>query len=223
MPRSNLKITLLNVALASIALAACGSEEEEATITVASDEGLATAELEASAPAAAPAVVVATPPTVEPAHDGTVVMAGEYPVEVVADDGGSVYAYVRDEELPPADVTLTVEVPVEGRDSARPVVMVWNPAEARWVGRVHHLTIVPGPIDVVLGYGGVDYRGHGPTFVVVAPVAPAVVVTPVVPAVHVVGPHVKHKHRGHGHGWGHGPGHGHGHGHGPGGVRIRVH
>lgn len=150
------------------ALAGCGSDEET-TVTVAADE--------------APAEVVVA--SVDPEHDGTVVMAGEYPVEVVAHESGQVYAYVLGDELPPDDVELTIEVPVERRQTGRPVIMRWDARQSRWEGRVRRLTIVPGAIDVHIVIGGAEYHG----FVDHCVVAPAIEVH-----VHERGRR-KHKHK----------------------------
>jgi hypothetical protein len=93
-------------------------------------------------------------------HDGTVVMAGQYPVEVVPHASGEVYAYVLGEAPGPETVELTVAVPVRGRQTGRPVRMRWDPGEERYVGRVRRLAVVPGPIDVTIVVGGAAYYGH---------------------------------------------------------------
>lgn len=160
--------------------------------------------------AAEPEVAPATAVHVEPAHGGTVVLAGTYPVEVVPHQSGQVYAYVLGDAPPPPDGTeLSVVVPVTG--GVRTVELTWAAGETRWEGRVRRAEIVPGPIDVVLVTGGSRWVGHVATIVVL----PAIVVAPVAvvparPAVIVVehdrGKHRKRrKHRGHGD------------------VRIRVH
>lgn len=173
------RITVWAIPLGLTALLGCGSDEEEpATVTVTADE--------APIDESGPRTVVAS---VEPQHDGTVVMTGDYPVEVVAHESGQVYAYVHGDAPPPGDVRLTVEVPVEGRSSGRPVLMTWNPRNHRWEGRVRRLTVVPGPLDVRLVVGGVAYHGLVETIVV----APVVEVH-----VHEGRRKHKHKHRGHG-------------------------
>lgn len=150
-------------------------------------------------------VVVGSPPTAigvaapapaaaaAPAHGGTVVMAGSYPVEVVPHESGQVYAYVLGDAPPPDGTELTVVVPVTG--GVRAVELAWEPGETRWGGRVRRSEIVPGPIDVVLVAGGARYTGHVVTFVVL----PAIVVVETSPSVVVIEDdhHDHHKHRKH--------------------------
>lgn len=177
-------IGLMALAAASGGIA-CGSDDEpEETVAV---EGAPTVEEEAAASA-------------EPEHGGTVVAAGRYPVEVVPHASGEVYAYVLGDP-PPADLELTVEVPVAGRSTGRPVRMRWNARQGRFEGRVRRVEIVEGPIDVLVVVGGAEYHGH----VDVCVILPAI-------EVHVIEHHHhgkhKHKHKHRGHGWGHGRGHG---------------
>ncbi len=136
-------------------------------------------------PVAQPAVVEAPgQPPPRSRHNGTVVMAGRHPVEVVPHRSGEVYAYMPEGAPPPSDVNLTVTVPVRGRASGRPVPMQWNPRRERYEGRVRRLEIVEGPVDVVLVVAGVEYVGHVDVIVI----APAI-------AVVVVDHHGKHKHK----------------------------
>ncbi len=164
----------------ALAVSGCGSDEDE-TIEVA---------------AASPEEVAAA--SVEPEHEGTVVAAGRYPVEVVPHASGEVYAYVLGDAPPPGEVEITVRVPVAGRSTGRPVRLRWSPRQHRYEGRVRRVEIVEGPVDVVVVVGGVEYTGH----VDVCVLLPAIVIE-------VVEPHGKWK--GKHHGWGHGHGHGHGH------------
>lgn len=170
------------IGVIACAASACGSDEEETAIAAAS-----------GSPAE-----VAVEVSAEPEHGGTVVVAGQYPVEVVPHASGQVYAYVLgDAGPPPGDVELTIEVPVAGRSTGRPVRMRWNGRRGRYEGRVRRVEIVEGPIDVLIVVGGVDYHGH----VDVCVLLPAI-------EVHVVEHRGKwkHKHKGkhRGHGWGHG-------------------
>ena len=157
-------------------------------------------------------VEIAVPDDVAPAHEGTIVMAGSYPVEVVPHASGEVYAYVLGDPLPSDGTEIAVVVPVVG--GARTVELTWDAGDARWAGRVRRVEIIPGPIDVVLVAGGARWLGHSTTFVLlpaIIVVAPSPVVVAPSPVV-VVQPvyEFEGKHRGHG-GW-HGHGHGHGHG-----------
>jgi len=188
----------------------CGEEEAEATITVESEPT---------------EVSIEAPP---PAHEGTVVMAEDVPVEVVTHESGEVYAYVRAEEAPaPERLSLTVEVPVRGRRSGRPVRLIWNERAGRWEGRVRRVEIVPGPVDVVVVLDGEPLRGHADVIVVAPAVdvrvhAPRTEVRVERPVVEVRGPRgkVKHKHRRRGRGWGFGR---HRRKHrGRGGVEVRI-
>ena len=178
-----------NVAIASVTCVvigaiACGSEPTEVAI----------------APMAAPGVVVSAPGVatapgvaVAPAHGGTVVLAGEHPVEVVPHADGHVYAYVLgDEPPPPRGTEIEVVVPISG--GVRTVELAWDGRERRWAGRVRRVEIVPGPIEVVLVVGDSRWVGYGPTIVVL----PAIVVAPSVVVVERGrGKHRKHrKHRG---------------------------
>lgn len=144
-------------------------------------------------------------------HEGTMVMVEGYPVEVVTHASGEVYAWVRAEEVPvPERTVLTIEVPTEQRATGRPVRMRWSEAHDRWEGRVRRLTIVPGPLVVVLEVDGAPRTGHVDIIVV----APAIAVTIIETEHHGHGH--KHKHR-------HGHGHGRGRGRGHGGVEVRFH
>jgi hypothetical protein len=136
------------------ALLRCGEEEASGTVTV-----------QGAPPAQAQVVVDA-----EPEHGGTVVAAGQYPVEVVAHRSGEVYAYALGDAPPPGDVEMTVSVPIQGRDTPRPVLMSWSPRHHRYEGRIRRAEIVAGPCDVALVVSGVEYAGH----VAVIVVAPAI-------------------------------------------------
>lgn len=167
----------IGIGLMAVAIYACGSDEEDPPVTVASGT--------------TPEVVRAG--SAEPEHGGTVVAAGRYPVEVVPHSSGQVYAYVLG-DAPPADgVELTIEVPVAGRSTGRPVRMRWNARRDRWEGRVRRVEIVEGPIDVLIVVGGVDYHGHADVCVLF----PAIEVE----IIEYRGKHKhkhKHKHRGRG-------------------------
>lgn len=207
--RARPRATSVLVSLASLVLGVlgCGAPPTEA-------------ELAASEPAP---VVLSVPADLAPSHDGTLVMAGAYPVEVVPHASGEIYAYVRGDAPPPSTATeLAVIVPVTG--GVRGVELDWDPHESRWGGHVQHAEVVPGPIDVVLVVGGARSITRTTSIAVrpaVAVVAAPAVVAPVVVAPHpvVVVPVYEEEHHGHD-GWeihgphGHGPEHGFPHGHG---------
>ncbi len=172
--------------LATLSLAGCGSDEEVETLA-ASDP------VEELTPEEAAALEV------EPEHDGTVVAAGRYPIEVVPHASGEVYAYVLG-DVPADGAEITVEVPVAGRSTGRPVRMRWDARHERYEGRVRRVEIVEGPIDVLVVVAGVEYHGH----VDVCVVLPAIEVV-VIDEHHHHHKH-KHKHKHHGHHHGH---HGH--------------
>lgn len=118
--------------------------------------------------------VVPAPPAaiVDPQNGGTVVSAGPYPIEVVGRDDTGVEAFFLGGDAPdPGGVELTVTVPTTAGD--RPVVLVWDPREARFRGVVPDASLAGGPIEVVVATGGETYRGAGPALIVVqSPAAP---------------------------------------------------
>jgi hypothetical protein len=199
-PRS---VAIASVGCIFFGAIACGSEPSEITLSPVG-----------TGPSVVAVEPVAIPSGVSASHEGTLLMAGSYPVEVVPHASGEVYAYVLgDAPPPPTSTELAVVVPVSG--GVRTVELEWDPAESRWGGQLRHVEIVPGPVDVVLVVDGARWAARSPTLVVlpavvvVAPVvvAPAPVV--VVPVVEYEGKHRKHR------GWGHGRGGGRGH-------RIRI-
>jgi hypothetical protein len=143
------------LAVAAIAaLLDCGGEDVETTPIVAADEPTAQ-------------VVVQAPGPIEPAHGGTIVAVGEHPVEILANRGGEVRAYMRSPEPPPPErVRMTVRVPDE-QGQRHPVLLVWNPAEAAYVGRARRVQIAPGAIDVALVVGDARYEASSPTYVII--------------------------------------------------------
>lgn len=148
--------------MAALALAGCGGEE--------------TAEAEI-APIGEPTTVqVAAGPAPTPQHGGTVVVAGPHPVEVVPHQDGAVEAYfVADAAPEPASAQLTVQVATDA--GPRPVMLVWDPGQARFRGSLTGATVAPGPVEVSLLVQGQTYRGRAPTVVIIeAPAAPDVVV-----------------------------------------------
>jgi hypothetical protein len=121
---------------------------------------------------------------VQPEFGGNVVVAGAYPVEVVAHRSGEVFAYVHVDD-PPEGAVLTVDVPVAGRRTPRPLRMRWNEYEVRYEGLIQRLEVEPGPLYVHYEVGGVVYDG-GVTAIVVSPAIEVdVEVRPPSPAVRV--------------------------------------
>jgi hypothetical protein len=165
------------VLVAALAVVGCGEDDPEAELDPAATEPddfeLDFFDDEAEPP--------------EPQHDGAVVMAEGYPVEVVPHEDGEVHAYLLDDEMPPENVALTVEVPIEGEEEPQPMTLVYSPDRGRWEGRLDGPRIQRGPIDVVVEVDGEPYFGHRPQVVL----APPVVVSPGVaraPVVHVYPP-----------------------------------
>ncbi len=136
------------VCAASLLLAACGSDEQEADI----------------APIAAAPSAVAVPGA---SHGGTVVAAGPQQVEVVPSQDGTVSAYVVSPEPPPPGQTqITVQVPANDGQT-HPVMLVWDPAQQRYLGRLRRVHPVAGPVQVTVVVDGQRYQGSAPQLVVV--------------------------------------------------------
>jgi hypothetical protein len=136
---------------AALVLLRCGSDDA------------ATATVTAEAP-----VVVATPPSVRPAHHGTIVAVGQHPVEVVATNGGEVRAYVRSPHPPtPQHTRMTVHVP-DAHGERHPVLLVWDPGAGAYVGRARRVQIAPGAIDVTMVADGQRYTATAPSYVILA-------------------------------------------------------
>lgn len=139
---------------------ACGEPEEEAVDIAPIGEPTSTAVIAAAAPP-------------EPLHGGTVLLAGEQPIEIVADEEGTFDAYYLGEPPEaPQDARITIRVP-DADGQTRPVLLTWNPGEARYTGRLRGARPAPGPIELTLVLGGETLRASAPTFVFVAPTAAA--------------------------------------------------
>ncbi len=101
-------------------------------------------------------------------HGGRIVSVGAHPVEVVANDGGEVRAYIRSDEPPPPErVRMTVRVP-DASGEQHPVLLVWNPHEGAYVGRARRVQIAPGPIAVQMHVGRERFEATAPSYVIVA-------------------------------------------------------
>lgn len=152
---------------------ACGQPEEETVDIAPIGEPTSTAVIAAAAPP-------------EPLHGGTVLLAGERPIEIVADEGGTFDAYYLGDAPPaPQDARITIRVP-DADGQTRPVLLTWNPGEARYTGRLRGARPAPGPIELTLVLGGETVRASAPTFVFVTPTAAAPVVVEAPSAPHVV-------------------------------------
>lgn len=143
----------------------CGaSDEDEAPPTVAGGpQEVAVVEAEAELP-----TVTAN---VQAQHGGTVVLAEDHAVEVVAQPTGQVNAYVLhvEGEAPPPPQT-TMVVTVQGSDRApHPVNLVWDASVGYYHGALVDVTPVPGPMNVVVTVNGRARRGAVASYVVVDP------------------------------------------------------
>ena len=145
-----------------LALGACGAEEEAEVPEVAA--GSAPAEVAVEAPPPPPGMP-------DPMHGGTVLAAGDYPIEVVAHDDGYVDAFVLEEAPPPGQTQITVRVPADDGE-VHPVMLTWDPSASRWRGRLRRVQPVPGPVEVNVVVDGDRYEGRAPRVVVIGP-APA--------------------------------------------------
>ncbi|MCA9606157.1 MAG: hypothetical protein KC619_11210, partial [Myxococcales bacterium] len=147
--------------LLALALAGCG-QEAEAEVPLA--EGIGP-DLEAEVELPPP------PDGIAPAHGGTVLAAGPYPIEVTATPEGEVEAWFAGPSAPPPDPVVSVRVPTS--DGPRPIMLTWDPERAAYRGTVRGPTITSGPVGVRVVVDGHPYRGRAPQLVVIAPSAPA--------------------------------------------------
>jgi hypothetical protein len=132
---------------------------------------VAVAEGTAAAEEAAP---VAAPALPEPMHGGTVLLVGEQPIEIVADEAGKIDAYyLATPPDAPQEAQVTAYVP-DSEGQARPVVLTWDPDGARYTGFLRGAHLVPGPLEIVYVLRGVTSRATAPTFVLVQPAVEAV-------------------------------------------------
>lgn len=148
----------------AVSAAGCG-DEAEAAVPLA--EGIAPdveGELDLPPP----------PEGIAPAHGGTILAAGPYPMEVVATPAGEVEAYFAGPSGPPPDAVVSVRVPTDA--GPRPVMLTWDPERNAYRGSVRNATVAPGPVDVRVVVAGTPYRGRAPQLVIVAPSAPAAAV-----------------------------------------------
>jgi hypothetical protein len=130
-----MKSGIVLVSIASIVgLRLCGSDEAPPPTT--------------SAPPTSATAAVAT-------HGGTVVVAGEKNIEVIAKADGVVEAWVPE---PAADAQLTVHV--RGADGQAHPVTMRHEASGHFTGRLEGTAPAPGPVEVVYVSGGNTVRGN---------------------------------------------------------------
>ncbi len=107
------------------------------------------------------------------AHGGTILTAGDKPIEVVADEDGTIEAYYAGNAPPqPQSGSFVVRVP-DTAGQIRPVSLTWDPDKGSYRGQLRGAAPVPGPLDITLTLGGQTYRASAPTFVVLEPAARA--------------------------------------------------
>ncbi len=141
------------------------------------DDGADEAPIVEGAPAEATieATVEASPEDLAPQHGGTVVLAEDHAVEVVASPR-QVRAYVVDAQgAPPPVAQTTIVVNVTGDDEElHPVTLTYDADDGYYVAPVAHFRPVPGPMNVVLTVEGRPRVGRVATYVVMP--APSVAV-----------------------------------------------
>lgn len=127
-------------------------------------------------PIGEPAAPIAVPvPAALPAplHGGTVLMAGQRPIEVVTHQAGTINAYhLGAAPAAPQEAQVTVRVP-DAEGQTRPVVLTWDPSASRYAGLLPGAQPVPGPLELVYVLGGETARAAAPTFVLLKPPAQA--------------------------------------------------
>jgi hypothetical protein len=135
------------------------------------DEGSDEAPIVEGAPVEA--TIEVSPEDLAPQHGGTVVLAEDHAVEVVASPR-EVRAYVVNVEgQPPPVAQTTLVVNVQGDDQQlHPVTLSYDAEVGYYVAPVVRFTPVPGPMNVVLTIQGRPRLGRVATYVVLP--APAV-------------------------------------------------
>lgn len=153
-------------ALALVLVVGCDSKESAQTdadgkavakAAVGADSS-AKAEVKAEAKGDAKADAdVAAAAAVQPRIGGTIVVVGEYNVEILAFVGGRIEAVIMDakgELLANTDLELAAKLAAKG-DAKADVELKWEPTLARFVGQVDaKVELVPGPIEVSVDVGG---------------------------------------------------------------------
>lgn len=104
------------------------------------------------------ASVASVPVITPPAHEGTIVVAGDYSVEVVPEEGGQLKAYVVDVQGSPVTAGATVNVNVGVEQT--PVTLVWDASANAYVGAVDAtIDVAAAPIAVAVVHRGRRVRG----------------------------------------------------------------
>ncbi len=157
------------VILVALIVAGCGDEvapgaAPEPPASTATDQAIPTPATDTPRPASS--------------HGGTVVSVGPHLLEIVAQGDGLVVAYVHEGSAalsPGAHVTVRLT----GDDGGQhPVLLVWDPAETSYRGRLYRVAAIPGPIRVTVVDGGATHEGEATTVVVTSPPAPAAAARP---------------------------------------------
>lgn len=155
--------------LVALMLAGCGDEAAsvpapEPPATTATDQAIPTPSPDPARPASA--------------HGGTVVTVGPHLLEILAQGDGLVVAYVH-EGSAPLSPGAHVTVRLTGDDGGQhPVLLVWDPAEASYRGRLYRVAAIPGPIRVTVVDGGATHEGEASTVVVTSPPEPVAAARP---------------------------------------------
>jgi hypothetical protein len=160
-----MKGIILTTAIISSMLRVCSASEDDTAPPVVANGPQAVTVV--GAEAELPTVTA----NVEAQHGGTVVLAQDHAVEVVAQPSGEVQAYVLHVEgqaPPPPQTNIIVSVPGSDR-SPHDVTLVWDANVGYYRGALVDVTPVPGPMNVVVTVNGRARRGSVARYVVVEP------------------------------------------------------
>ncbi len=160
-----MKVLTISLALvACVRMQVCGPDEE-ASPPPLPETGKQSQVSAAASPAPTPQPATVFAPAAR--HGGTVVVAGEHPIEVVTHASGEVYAYILSPTPPTGDLELRVEIPVAKRPP-QAVTLRWDVRLKRYEGRARGVVFVPGPLIVHLVVGPQVWVGRA-TIIVIAP------------------------------------------------------
>jgi len=160
-----MRVAMLSVVVLASSFRVCSSSEDAPPPPAAAPPAMVEVEAVAELPTVTAEVAV-------PRHAGTVVVAQDHAVEVVAQPDGLVTAWVVDVQGQPApSAELTVHI--HGDDGhAHPVVLVYDADVGYYRGNLVEVHPAPGPVQVALVVGGRIRTGRVATYVV-APVPAA--------------------------------------------------